>query len=325
MDRRLLELETLGHSQSEIAGILSEEFSIQISRDCVKNRLARVPRFNLSDKPIADIMPYFNRHRAVIEGTEPTPPKVNLKAYLESLGKGKKRVLVLEDMHIPFQDEEKLQKAIDIGRGCDIVIRNGDVVDMFAISKFEKEENVPLEVELDGLVRTNEYTAQVFDGVPIIDIQSNHPWRVKKAIQMPTSLQFLVKTDVLEMLARPFPTIHVSDDWWVQVNSTIFCHAEKNSVVPVKAADDAWSWFKEWQSEGEMGIRHFDTLVQGHTHSLSAYFRSGGKIFEGGSLCKLMKYTRRGIKYRRPQTRGAVVITWRDGVADLNASREYVL
>lgn len=325
MDRRLLELEALEHSQSEIAGILSDEFELAISRDMVKNRLARVPRFNLSDKPITNVAPYFQKHEAIFRGDVPAPKKMDLDAYVASLAKGKKRALVFGDMHIPFQDEAKLQKAIDIGRGCDIVIRSGDDLDLYSVSKFEKEVNLPLEVEFDEICRANEYMSTAFEGVPIVDLQSNHSWRAKKAIQMPMSLDFMVKTDLLEILNRPHRNIFAHSEWFYQVNDLICAHAEASSVVPAKVADDTWNWFKEWQSEPEMHIRPFNVIVEAHTHRLSAHHRSGGKLFEGGSLCKLMAYTRRGIKYRRPQQNGFVIISWRDGIADLNACREYAL
>jgi hypothetical protein len=325
LDKRLIELEAEGLTQVEIAQTMSEEFNIVFSRDMIKNRLARVPRNNLADRPITNPTPYFSKYEPIIRGIEPAPPKMDLAGYLETLKHGKKRALVLGDMHIPFQDEAKLQKAIDLGRNADIIIRNGDPVDMYSISKFFKEFNVPMEVEIEELLRNSEYLSEVFGGVPIVDIQSNHPWRVAKAIQMPMSLEFLVRTDLLREFSRPFPNVFAHDDWWVEINDTIFAHAEASSVVPSKVADDTWTWFKEWQQEDEMCIRPFRTLVEAHTHRLSCHIRGNGKVFEGGSLCKLMPYTRRGIKYRRPQSQGAVIITWKDGVSDLNQCREYVL
>lgn len=322
LDKRLLELEAQGLTQTEIAQQLSETFDFVISRDSVKNRLARMPRENIADSPLTEIMPYFRHFESVIRGSETAPKKIDLKAYFESLGRGKKRALVLSDLHIPFQDEARLQKAVDLGRGCDLVIRS-DTADMYAISRFIKEFNIPLEVELDGIVRNNEYLSRVFEGVPIIDLQSNHTSRVAKAIQMPTSLEFLVKVDILDALARPFANIFAHDTWFIQVLDSIFTHAEVNSKVPGKPVVDTYEWFVH--RGHRLGVKPFRTLVQGHTHKMVAIMEGDTKLFEAGCLCLEMPYTKRDTKYMRVQNPGCVIITWEDGRSVLNQCREYAL
>lgn len=323
MDKRLLELEAQGLNQAEIAQQLSEDFDFVVSRDSVKNRLSRVPRNNLADLPITDYMPYYHRLESVIRGDEPAPKKIDLDAYFESLGKGKKRALVIGDTHSPFEDKEKLQQAIDLGRGCDIVILNGDASDLFAISSFPKEKNIPLEVEIDGLCRFFGYLSSTFEGVPVIVVQSNHLRRVQKNIIMPMSLSFLVHLDLLRELARPFPNIVVWDEWFCQVNDSIFAHSDTNSKVPGKPVVEVYEWFLH--RGRRLGVKPFATLVQAHTHMIRVVMEDSVKLFEGGCLCQEMPYTKRDAKYMRPQNPGCVLITWDQGKSILNQCREFAL
>lgn len=51
------------------------------------------------------------------------------------------KALVLSDIHVPFHDQEALTLAIEYGleRGADTVILNGDIVDHFALSRWQKD------------------------------------------------------------------------------------------------------------------------------------------------------------------------------------------
>jgi hypothetical protein len=186
-----------------------------------------------------------------------------------------------------------------------------------------KEFSVPLEVEIDGLCRFFGYMSEVFEGVPVILVQSNHAMRVAKSIVMPMSLEFLVKLDLLRELARPYPNIIAWDDWYVQVLDTIFAHSETNSKVPAKPAVEVYEWFLH--RGRRLGLKPFTTLIQAHTHHLAVIFDDIYKLFEGGCLCQEMPYSRRDAKYMRPQNSGCVVITWQDGESVLNQCREFAL
>jgi hypothetical protein len=324
LDKRLLELEADGLTQAEIATTLSEEYQMVISRDSVKNRLNRVVRNNLADLPVTELMPYFRKVEGIVKGDEPAPKKLDLKAHLDSLRRGKKRVLDFGDTHNPFEDREKLQKAIDLGRGADLVVVGGDVTDAYSISRFLKEKSVPLEVEVDGLCRFYEYLSALFEGVPVIILQSNHHLRVAKSFVFPQSLEFLARLDLLGELARPFPNIFAWDDWWLQVNDSLFAHGEINSKVPGKPVVETYEWFLH--RGRRLGVKFpIRTLIQHHTHKLVVVQEDETKLFEAGCLCQEMPYTRRDPKYMRNQNSGCVILTWQDGESILNQCREYSL
>lgn len=77
---------------------------------------------------------------------------------------GPLKVLVLNDIHIPFHDPEALAIAIESGveRGVNMVLLNGDIMDHYALSKFIKDpkrRDFPAEIRagkkfLSGLRKT---------------------------------------------------------------------------------------------------------------------------------------------------------------------------
>lgn len=57
---------------------------------------------------------------------------------------GSNRILILSDIHIPYQDNEALSIAIDYGikNGANCVFLNGDTIDMYQASRFIKDRRL---------------------------------------------------------------------------------------------------------------------------------------------------------------------------------------
>ena len=182
LDRELLSLEAQELSYAEIADAFTDAFGERYHRvfteDQIRNCARRIQRDLLRDWPVTEIMPYFRKFEDDIRGQGAS--KLDLPEYLETLGQGRKKALVLEDLHIPFQDEELLQQVVDRHRNADLVILNGDTIDCYSISKYQKKANFPLEVEIDNKLWVCECLSRVFEAVPIIEVLCNHPLRVEK-------------------------------------------------------------------------------------------------------------------------------------------------
>jgi len=63
-----------------------------------------------------------------------------------------KRILIISDIHFPFQNDKALNKALQIGKDNKVskIILNGDIIDFHSISRFEKnpkERNLRQEIE----------------------------------------------------------------------------------------------------------------------------------------------------------------------------------
>ena len=323
--RRLTELvcDPERYSESQIAKIMTDEFGEEFTRDAVHNKILRLSVRSLLDRPIPDRMPYYSVHKDIIEGDDELEKVLELKPnqmYLE-IPKNNLKILHLGDPHIPFQNDEQIQTAMNRNASADIVVTT-EVIDCYSISRFNKNLSIPFEVEIDAAVR---YFETLSENFPLSIVTSgNHDKRIDKAFMkgVPPALLWLVKGSILKLLAKPFPNVIVSETPVLQINDAVFAHAEFFSKVDLKAAMNVRSFLTEWKDT--LDLRDFRLVIQSHTHMVGATYRSGNlKVMESGCLCKVPDYSVMGF-YSKPQTNGYVVIVQRDGVTDFNLTREYV-
>ena len=93
----------------------------------------------------------------------------------------KRKILILSDLHIPFQDDGAVRKAMEIGKrfNPDTVVLNGDVVDFGAISKFVKSpKERDLKKELDMTNKFLKMVRQKFPLAKLIYKSGNHEERL---------------------------------------------------------------------------------------------------------------------------------------------------
>ena len=321
--KRLTELvcDPEGYSESQIAGIMSEESGELFTRDAVHNKIFRLELRTLVDKPTTDIMPYFNKYREIIESDAVIPKSVrvpNESGFIDFSGKIK--ILYLGDPHIPFQVDEQIQTAVNRNLGADIVVTN-EVMDCYSISRFTKSISVPFEVEVDNTVRYLEFLSETFPIVYVVG--GNHEARLNRAFRtgVPPSLLFLVNDNILRFLSKPFPNVVTVERPYMQVNDAVFTHAEYFSKIDLRAGMSAFGFLREWQ--GSLGLRDFRLIVQAHSHMLGSTYRAGDfKIMEGGTLTMVPDYAVDNF-YSKPQTNGYIVVVQKDGVTDFNLTREF--
>lgn len=330
---RLLELDAQRFTQPEIAYKLREEFPDEVkrvpTRDQVKNALsyARTRAEYLQDRPRAQIMPYYDKYRAEIEGVVTVEKDF---ALLESLlAKPKLKVFVVSDIHVPFTDEDKLQKAIELNRTADIVVVGGDFLDMYGCSRHRKRTSVPHEVEIDNGVRLLEYLSETFPWVRII--RGNHDARALKKVQdlVPADLLYLFDTEPLDLITRPFSNVEYTGEWWTQVNDTIIAHAERSSAIEGRPSVLLGEFFltKGWAKR--LKLQQPRVFVQAHTHQVSSVYREDIKYFESGCMIKTgtvaTQYVLDSTAVMRPPMNGFVSLVQYNGLTDFNSSREFVL
>lgn len=336
LDLRLLELNASlehlanGERHQEIAKVLTEEFSstvgMRFTADKVRNRLARVRYQEFAQDDPFVLMPRFEHHRAVITGQEEIPAKLvrgkTMDETLVDLRVGRRRILCLSDLHIPFLDYQALDKAIVNNLTADLVIINGDVFDAFSLSTFLRDRDVPIYEELEQTVRFFERISGQYPEAFILVTIGNHEQRVYKRTLpvLPAGLEFLANADLLAILARPFPNIVAIGDWFVQVGSAIFAHSASASSIDARAAVDTLEWFT--QHRDVLGLESFNLVVQAHSHRVSVTYRYNGKAIESGCLCLPQSYART-TRTKRPQQQGYVTVYQQNGVSDLVNSREY--
>lgn len=92
---------------------------------------------------------------------------------------------MLNDLHIPFHDERALNLACEILRDVqpNLIVLNGDIVDFFAISKFDKDPRRRLELAKE-IKQSRETLKKLFEKFTTvwIYIEGNHENRLRKYI-----------------------------------------------------------------------------------------------------------------------------------------------
>lgn len=322
----LLELEARGLTRTEMAYELYTDLGIQTTTDRVRHALdaAKRQRTFIADKPIPVRMPYYEKYEKYIKGDEAVEKNASLLSSIMS--KPRRKILALSDLHVPFTDEAKLQKAIELNRGADICVLGGDVLDQYGCSRWRKKEDIPHEQEIDGGVRLLEYLSETFPVVLIL--RGNHDERPIKKIRdsIPADLLYLVDTSgPLGFITRPFSNVWYHDNWYLQIGDAIFTHAELSSAVEGKPATMTADFFihKGWMKR--LGLDNIRVVVQAHTHQVSAMYREDLKMMECGCLAKTMEYTIESSARMRPPQNGCVCVIQNGGISDFNVTREYIL
>lgn len=327
LKNRLLELNAQEYNQPEIAKIMSNELEVPLTRDQVKNALARTKEAAafLVHKPIAEPTPYLAKYEAELKGVVTVAKTYPvLENILETI---KRKVLIISDIHVPFESQENLQKAIDLNRTADMLIIAGDFLDLYSCSRHRKKMNIPHEVELDRGVRVLEYLSEIFPWVFII--RGNHDERAMKQVRdrIPSDLLYLVETEPLEYLTRPFKNVQFIPNWWVQIGDAIVAHQERSSTTEGKPGIYLMDYFLDKGWAERMGLNPMPkAFITGHTHQISSmYPRPGIKVFESGSITEAQDYTMDAQAFMRPPMAGFVSLTQVNGKTDFNQSRESVL
>lgn len=330
MMNELIELDAKNYSIGEITTELVNRHpdlgKTLVSKDAVRHALARAKEKSLylKDSLVPNRIPYYDKYRSQIRGDVKVEKDATALEAFEK--KSIRKILVLSDIHVPFTDEDKLQKAIDLHRNADAVILPGDVMDMYGCSKWRKRKYIGHDIEIDSTIRLMEYISNTF---PIVfTFPGNHDKRPTKKLQelVPPELFYLFEdNDTLGMITRAFPNVFYEDNWYRQIGDAVFTHAERSSAVEGRPAVLTADFFltKGWAKR--LGMGELRLIVQGHTHQVSTTYREDLKMMETGCLAQVMEYTLDSSAVMRPPMNGCVLVTQRDGVTDFNETREFIL
>jgi predicted phosphodiesterase len=248
---------------------------------------------------------------------------------------GRKRILVIPDLHVPFHEPEMVADMIaKESKDTDLAICIGDVGDAYALSRFAKYESVPYAYEWAEVTTVMQTLSESFPEVRII--VGNHDARLRKAIaahltsDMVEAISTMTggtlcpltalsrKYDNIEIAHHPVPNSDITIDWLTVEGDALLAHPEKYSRVP----GSALRAFEEWSSDNSasIGLESIRLLVMGHTHQLAVLpWRSSSLLVECGCLCKTQAYMTGARIGGRPQRRGYVWFNQYDGITDLNS------
>jgi len=195
------------------------------------------------------------------------------------------KILVFGDVHIPFQDEDAVNLIFKFIKKVqpDVIVINGDLIDFFAISKWDKGlgEGKTVKEELEETRSFLEKLVAVSKASPIYYIFGNHEIRLEKyLIRNAKEISDLVKLEELLRLKElgiiPICTNRVEN--YVKIGNWYIGHfnrVSKHSAYTVK------------NIIADRGVN----VIQAHVHRLGMHYvtfmdRTVCGI-EGGCLCDI--------------------------------------
>lgn len=189
-------------------------------------------------------------------------------------------VVIGSDIHIPFQDNDAVQAFITHIGECEpeVVVLNGDVLDMFMLSRFTKGEG---RNPLEEIEECRNLLSRIREAVPpfckLYYVIGNHETRLERYV--------LTKAPELASLVEDVFTIIKAEDYGFTGCASLTI----NDKVVIKHGTllgnkSGLSAIKEMEASYMSG-------ASGHTHRLCKYIarKAGRKFFwmETGCLCGL--------------------------------------
>ena len=219
----------------------------------------------------------------------------------------KKKVMIINDVHVPYQ-HEKLLDEIKKHKDMDYLVIGGDLIDCESCSSFQMLERPTLEEELVAAHEFIQEINKIIDA-EIICIKGNHEERLEREIckMQNKGLQRLLDSQLLRMLEEGFKfnigtkrkkykaieNFKYIDKWYARLfDNLVICHPKDFSNVPARIAEKSAEYFL---NRGV--IEKDDVIFIGHTHKFSQIVstrRQDVFVVENGCSCKAMEYADRG-------------------------------
>lgn len=101
------------------------------------------------------------------------------------IGVGLKKALVLPDIHLPYHNMKALTLALEVGKNenVDCVILNGDTLDCYALSDYEKDPRErAFKDEIKDCKRFFKVLRKLFPSAKIIFKEGNHEYRFERLL-----------------------------------------------------------------------------------------------------------------------------------------------
>lgn len=237
-----------------------------------------------------------------------------------------KTVMIINDVHLPFEREDFLEIIIRHANEIDTLVIGGDFMDCETISSFPKINRTTLTDELIYSYNLMKKIRKILNnGQKIVMINGNHEERLKMMISKmhEKDLQKFINPNILEMLVDGFTLydngkklkyegiegITYVPHWYVNIdNKIIVSHPKDFSSVDGKMCEKTSEHFLNKHEE-------FEVLVFAHTHKYSQMKvsrRQGVYVVENGCLCKNHEYADCGKLGYTPQDYCYTIIKYND-------------
>jgi len=207
------------------------------------------------------------------------------------------KVIVTGDWHIPFIDNKayNVTKAFCKKYKPDIVVINGDLLDFYRISKFDKNPARKEDVS-DNIHLAKEYLKDFKDSLPnkteLYLLDGNHDVRLEQFLWKTPELYSLLSeyvslNNLLELDKQKIKYLKADADYWKSTN----CHLEIADTI-IMHGDSRINGAKGGINAAINTAKKIrkNTIIN-HTHNLNLKYESNGynTIFGGNAGCLCMK------------------------------------
>ena len=234
-----------------------------------------------------------------------------------------RKILTISDIHLPFSRVDLIEQILDEHSDADGVVLNGDIVDGYAFSTFEKHTHV---AAIDEYNMAFDLVNQIRQRFPWVAMTAgNHDLRrVSRYLddkQIPKNIQQVLRPDMLARIANgerlsrsgnlveklDFDNVYYeqTQPWFIRIGKTIFAHPwAKISSASGFTAKRCLEYFKQQLADDE-----FDSIVVGHSHTIYRGVIAGKLLIEQGCLADFMAYSHSAdLKYLTNSQMGYAVV-----------------
>ncbi len=254
--------------------------------------------------------------------------------YTETVGNPKGanyKVLSISDTHIPFYHNGVIKDAIKKHGDADVLVLNGDILELHSVSRWPKSKAVALKHEYQMAMAWLRKMSDLFPKVVLT--KGNHEERLQSYFQanVDPGVSFMTDPDILHRLANGYDfdefgelrKMHDLDNvhytkgglsWFARIGKCIFAHPSGGSAIPMRTSVNTANYFLGREYD-------FDALVVGHTHKMGTVIWNNKLLIEQGCACVPLEYEATSKMKYRPQAFGyAVVYMDREGNVDFDKS-----
>lgn len=293
IENRRKQLRSLGKSYNEISRILSYEFNLKITRDMVssRDRKCRLNNSNNYELSNENLFPneLYDLKSEYISSEE---TKKQLKEIWELFNDGKeKKILALSDLHAPYMDFKKIEKAIKDNEDCNICVLNGDIFDGESMSVFDKMDEIDSSEEFNQVFELLNVLTVKFEKV--IWVWGNHDGGrfykyICKNIKPGLRKYAFDRLNPTKYISEQYDNVISINHNTLQIGDVVFKHPNGYSGVELKTIVNELDILTA--NRYDLPNPNFRCVVIGHTHDMGVFYKNGIKLMETGCLCYTPDY-----------------------------------
>lgn len=246
-----------------------------------------------------------------------------------------RKILSMSDIHFPFARNDLLELILDEHEDADIVVLNGDILEGYMFSTFEKNKRVSAAIEYRAAFDFIHMLSERFPAVYLVD--GNHDVRVARALKRsgfvkeqtqilrPNLIARIANGEKLDETGMLVDRLNFSnvyyeqrESWYIRIGKTLFVHPFGNTTsAPGYKVKKVNERFRERYAREE-----YDSVICGHTHQIYKGIVNSRLLVEQGCLAGVLGYANGpDFKYNNSPMNGyAVVYQDENGNTDFNWS-----